>query len=231
MKMSLTNAQLKQYILHQIIHFFPDDKSYSGDQLFELALQRALERTEYCFQHVALPAFHQDGITKFSHLHSDQYTLFLWFLSNEVWKGYEDTELASKLFYLNKILNGVLCMYDAGMPNIFLIVHGGGVVLGKAQYDDFFVCYQGCTVGAIEGVYPVLGKGVAMAPHSSIIGQCHVGHRVTIGNQALLRNTNVPSDSLYLSDITTGAHRQQSSKSPWAQQFFNVPIRSDLKKI
>lgn len=231
MLMSLTNIELKQYVLQQLIHFFPDPKVYNNDLLFEQALDRALERTEYCFSHIALPAFHQDGITSFSHLHSDQYTLFLWFLSNEIWKRYEDTELASKLFYLNKILNGVLCMYDAGMPDIFLIVHGGGVVLGKAQYNNFFVCYQGCTVGAIDGVYPILGKGVAMAPHSSIIGQCHVGHCVTIGNQALLRNTNLPSDSLYLSDIVTGAHRQQASTSSWAQTFFNVPIRGDSKEV
>lgn len=215
---------LQAYVIQQLNHFFPDNRLSSKDIRFRKSFHQAIERSEYCFQHVALKSFHHEGTTFFSHLHSDQYTLFLWFLSNSAWKEYEDTELASKLFYLNKTLNGVLCMYDAEMPNIFLIVHGGGVVLGKASYSDFFVCYQGCTVGAINGVYPVFGKGVAMAPRSEVIGNCIIGDQVTIGNQALVRNTNLSSGSLYYRHIDTGKHVVRKSEKTWAQSFFNVPI-------
>lgn len=223
-KLTLSKDDLQAYVYHQLSHFFPDNRLSPKDERFSRSLDQALERSEYCFRHVSLKSFHHEGHTFFSHLHSDQYTLFLWFLSNSVWREFEDTELASKLFYLNKTLNGVICMYDAGMPDIFLIVHGGGVVLGKASYSDFFVCYQGCTVGAIDGVYPLLGKGVAMAPQSAIIGNCIVGDHVTIGNQALLRNTSLNSGSVYYRHTDTGQHVIQQTDKPWAQSFFNVPI-------
>lgn len=178
-----------------------------------------------------MQSYHHEGNTFFSHLHSDQYTLFLWFLSNSIWKEYEDTIFASKFFYLNKVLNGVMCMYDADMPDIFLVLHGGGVVLGKASYSDFFVCYQGCTVGAIEGAYPHLGKGIVMAPQSTIIGSCVVEGHSTIGNQALLRNMNLKSGMLYYRDIVTGQHLIRKSEKVWAQSFFNVSIPHDGEQL
>lgn len=223
-KLNLSIDDLQAYVFQQLNCFFPDDRLSAKEIKFRKALDQALERSEYCFRHVALKSFHHEGTTFFSHLHSDQYTLFLWFLSNSVWREFEDSELASKLFYLNKTLNGVVCMYDAEMPDIFLVVHGGGIVLGKASYSDFFVCYQGCTVGAINGVYPSFGKGVAMAPQSTVVGNCNVGSYSTIGNQALLRNKDLESRFLYYRDTDTGQHSVKPTNEPWAQSFFNVSI-------
>ncbi|TYP75733.1 serine acetyltransferase [Paenibacillus methanolicus] len=221
---SLSMQELQTYVFRQLDHFFPDGRLSPRDPRIDEAFQDALDRAEYCFRHVALRSYHREGVTFLSHLHSDQYTMFLWFLSNSIWRRLEDAELASKLFYLNKALNGVACMYDAAMPDIFLVVHGGGIVLGKALYDDFFVCYQGCTVGAINGVYPVLGKGVAMAPQSAIIGGCRVGDHVTIGNQALLRNDDLQPGAVYYRNTEDGKHMSRQVDKPWAQSFFNVPI-------
>lgn len=223
-KLSLTEEDLHSYVFHQLNNFFPDNQLACQDLLFKRSLQQALERTEYCFQHVALKAYHHDGVTRFSHLHADQYTLFLWYLSNAVWKVFEDDGLASKVFSLNKVLNGFLCMYDTNMPDIFLVLHGEGTVLGKAVYGNFFVCCHGCTVGAVHWNYPSLGKGVAMAPQSTIVGDCIVGDNVTIGTHALLRNRNVDSGHLYYQDVDTGRAMTKQVKESWAQSFFNVPI-------
>ncbi|MCM3750204.1 hypothetical protein M3223_22975 [Paenibacillus pasadenensis] len=224
-KSTLNINDLKTYVMRQINNFFPDDRLSLTDPLLMKSFNQAMERSEYCFRHVALKTYHDKDTTFFSHLHSDQYSVFLWFLSNSVWREFQDAELASKMFYLNKVLNGFICMYDAEMPNIFLVLHGGGIVLGKASYSDFFVCCQGCTVGAVHGVYPSLGKGVAMAPQSTIVGNCIIGDHSTIGNQALLRNKNLKSKSLYYRDIDTGHHLiLQRNDSSWAQTFFNVPI-------
>lgn len=223
-QISLPVNELRAYVLHQLNNFFPDNKIPRNEELLFRAFDQALERTEFCFKHVALKAYNHDSITFFSHLHADQYTVFLWFLSNSVWKEFEDEALASKMFYLNKLLNGVMCMYDAQMPDIFLILHGSGTVLGKANYSDFFVCYHGCTVGAIHGVYPVLKKGVAMAPQSAVIGNCIVGPCSTIGNHALLRNQNLDKDHLYYCDASTGQAMTRPVENCWAQSFFNVPI-------
>jgi len=223
--LSLPIEDFKFYVLYQLNNFFPDKKNPQNDNKFHKTFLNSLDRTEYCFKHVALQSYHYKNKTSFSHTHADQYTLFLWFLSNSLWKEYEDQEYASKIFYLNKILNGLTCMYDAKMPDIFLVIHGGGIILGKASYSDFFVCYQGCTVGAINGVYPILGKGVAMAPQSSIIGGCQVGHSVTIGNQALLRNENLEDNSICYRDSETGVQKVvKSRKQAWAQSFFNTSI-------
>lgn len=226
-KLTLTVDDLQAYVFQQLSHFFPDNRLSPKEIRFSQSLHRALDRSEYCFQHVALKTYHYEGTTFFSHLHSDQYSLFLWFLSNSVWSEFEDIELSSKIFYLNKTLNGFICMYDTEMPDIFLVLHGGGVVLGKAKYSDFFVCCQGCTVGAVNGVYPIIGTGVAMAPQSAVVGNCIVGDHVTIGTQALLRNTSLNSGSLYYRHTDTGQHVIQQKEKPWAQSFFNVSIPSN----
>ncbi|WP_272038671.1 hypothetical protein [Paenibacillus sp. JJ-100] len=219
----MSKYELQKYVQHQLNNFYPDNRFLNEDK-FKNSIDEALERAQYCFQHISLSAYHRDGTTYFNHLHADQYTIFLWFLSNSIWNKFEDSELSAKLFNLNKTLNGFLCMYDAKLPDIFLVVHGNGIVLGKATYSDFLVCYQGSTVGAIDGKYPKLGKGVALAPDSSIIGNCSVGNLVTIGNQSLLRNTSIDDRSLYYRHTKTGEHIVQPTETPWAQTFFNVPI-------
>lgn len=224
LQLSMGIEEFQIYVVNQLFNLFPDRKIDIKDPLFQKSFYSALERTEYCFKHVSFPTYHNNGDTYLSHLHSDQYTMFLWYLSNSIWKKYEDDKLASKIFYLNKTLNSVLCMYDNKMPDIFLIIHGGGVVLGKATYADFFVCCQGCTVGAVHGVYPVLGKGVAMAPQSVIIGNCNVGNYSTIGNQSLLRNLDLEERTLYFRDIKSGKHDKKLHNISWAQSFFNIPI-------
>lgn len=223
-KLSLTREELKLYVLRQMNNFFPDSQPHPGEELLDLSFDQALERAAYCFKYVSLKAYNNNGTTFFNHLHSDQYTVFLWFLSNSIWKNFGDEALATKIFYLNKVLNGFLCMYDANMPSIFLVLHGTGTVLGKATYEEFFVCCHGCTVGAVHGQYPVIGKGVAMAPQSTIVGNCKIGDGVTIGTNALLRNRNIESGLLYYQDIETGKNMTKPVARTWAQSFFNVPI-------
>jgi serine O-acetyltransferase len=221
---SLNSYELQQYVVQQLNNFYPDNRLLHKEKRFESTINRALERTEYCFQHVSLPTYHRDKRTYFSHLHADQYTVFLWFLSNEIWRGFEDEEISSKIFGLNKILNGFHCMYNAELPDIFLVLHGNGIVLGRATYGNYLVCFQGTTVGAVDGHYPTLGSGVTMAPNSSIIGKCNVGNLVTVGNHALLRNRDVTDQSLYYRDIDSGKHSIKFSETPWAQSYYNVPI-------
>lgn len=224
-KMSLQKDELQRYVAQQLNNFFPDDPISEKETLFTRSVDMALERAAYCFSYVDLKAYNRNQVTHFSHLHADQYTVFLWFLSNSVWRVFEDDTIASKLFCLNKALNGLMCMYDAQMPDIFLVLHGSGTVLGKAKYDNFFVCCHGCTVGAVYGSYPVLNKGVAMAPNSTIVGNCTVGPCSTIGTQALLRNKDLAGSTLYYRDVNTGLAMTKPVENSWAQSYYNVPIR------
>ncbi|CAM2935274.1 hypothetical protein PASE110613_08355 [Paenibacillus sediminis] len=222
MELSLPYSDFKEYVAKQIEHFFPDKYSVhfrSSDVVFDLAL----ERTEYCFKDVTLKAYYKDGHPFLNHLHSDQYTVFLWFLSNSIWYETSDEPLANKIFYLNKALHGFSCMYDTKLPDIFLLLHNVGTVLGKAEYSDYLVVAQGCTVGAQNGKYPRLGKGVALLPNSSIIGNCTIGDRVSIGIGTTVYQRDVESQTVLFTD-SNGVLKTKKKADCWVQNFYNVKI-------
>jgi serine O-acetyltransferase len=131
-----------------------------------------------------------------------------------------DEKGASKLFYLNKVLHGINCLYDANLPKIFLFIHSIGTVLGKACYSDYLIVSQGCTVGAHNNIYPTLKKGVALLPHASIIGECTIGERVSIGINASIYSKDVKSDKIVYQSNENGLITVKSSKTFWGQKFF-----------
>lgn len=215
---------LRKYVISQSNHLFPDGLNLTDDRHYNRAFDTTMDRMHYCFKHVNMPAYNKNGATHFSHLHSDQYTMFLWFLSNTLWKEYEDTTYAQKIFYLNRTLNSFLCMYDADLPDVFLIIHGLGTTLGKAAYSNFFVCYQGVTVGAKNGVYPQMGRGVSLLPHSSIIGNTVVEDGVSVGTNCMVFEQNVKANSVVFNATDSGVNETKKKNVPWSQKFFNVPV-------
>lgn len=220
MNLSLSSTEFRHYVLKQIDNFFPDNKKINNEK-FSISFDLAIDRTHYCFKHLHLTSYCNEGKTYLNHLHSDQYAVFLWLLSNSVWKETGDENLAAKLFYLNKTLHSFNCMYDTNLPDIFLFIHLIGTVLGKAAYSDFLVVTQGCTVGAHHGKYPQLGKGAALLPNSAVIGDSHIGDYVSLGINTLVYEQHIPDRHVvYRDDL--GAIHTKSSVKPWSQQFYNV---------
>ncbi len=137
----------------------------------------------------------------FNPYHSVQWMIFLYYLAHTIYVNGPKTRVCDKLYYLNKLLNGLDVFYAVELPAVFGAEHPVGAVLGRASYSDGFFFYQGCTVGGTrdrEGAlhYPVLGKGVRMFAHSSILGRCRIGDRVQVGAGALVKNQDVPDDSI-----------------------------------
>jgi serine O-acetyltransferase len=221
MQLSLSRELLGRYISSQLNNFFPDE-NYVDFAEFGRELDIAIDRVDYCFKHVSHERYNKDGQTILNHLYGDQYLVFLWFLSNTLWKERGHGILANKLYYLNRILHGFDCMYDTAMPDIFLIFHGTGTMLGKAEYKDYFVAFQGCTVGAHKGKYAVFGKGVTLTAHSSVIGNCKIGDRASISSHTTIFEKDITMDTIVYTDAMTGAIIQKPSKSTFAQQFFNI---------
>jgi serine O-acetyltransferase len=65
----------------------------------------------------------------------------------------------------------------------FLPVHGLGSVIGsRSKIGSGFIIYQNCTIGhkgdGEDG--PVIGDNVTLFPSGMILGNCKVGHMVTI---------------------------------------------------
>jgi len=226
MQLSLPYQEFSDYVKKQIKNFFPDSRNPDRGQ-FIRAFDQALDRTDFCFKHVVLAAYHKKDDVFLNHLHSDQYAVFLWFLSNSVWKLTEDEETANKLFYLNKSLHGLSCMYDTCMPEIFLLLHTVGVVLGKATYGDFFVATQGSTVGAQHGKYPIIGKGVSLLPYSAVIGECNIGDGVSIGIHSVVYQQDVPASQVVITRQTNVQHINDNNW-PWAQRFYDIPLYDNL---
>ena len=164
----LTKNELADYVCNQLAHFFPDNQNLKSTILKNV--DEAMNRMLYSLKHVKL-----NGYTKFSHLHSDLYAQFIYYLSNTIWNNDKNVTVSSKLFYLNKVLHGINCMYDTQLPDIFLLIHCIGTVLGKASYSNYFVACHNVTIGSDKGYSPIINEGFYLGPGSSIVGKCVIG--------------------------------------------------------
>lgn len=214
----MPGSEITEYVAAQVNHFYPDKHSIRPGDLFRHTA-RALERVEYCFGHCNFPAYCRDGQARFNHLHSDQYLVFLWYLSNTVWQADGSQPLADKLYCLNKTLHGFDCLYDSGLPDIFLVFHGVGTVLGKAMYNNFFSVSHGCTVGNQHGEYPRLDEFVALTARASVIGRCHLAEGATVGAGTVIFNTHVAARHAVYRD-RNGVIQQRPSE-PHAEWVFS----------
>lgn len=190
----LTRDGLADYLARQIDHHFPDRE---GDTRAGIAraLDEALARLNRCINAVRMwPE------NRFHHLHSEQNTIFLAYLANTIWRNGGDANLATKVFYLNKSLNGFHCFYDTELPERFLVGHSVGIVLVRLKYPEYFVIYQGCTVGKSHGKAPVLEDGLVMYPGSAIIGDCKVKARSYIAQGCSLVDADTPGNCLVFNE-------------------------------
>jgi serine O-acetyltransferase len=221
MNISLTSEELQAYTSNQLNNFFPDKNVVKLKDYANIA-DIALDRLNFCFNKIKFNRYNKDGETIFNHLYTDQYLVYLWFLSNTIFKETGNDEVASKLYYLNKALHGFDCMYDTALPEIFMVIHGSGTMLGKASYSNYFLALQGCTIGSQMGKYPVMGEGVALTAHSSIIGDCTIGNKVSISAYTNIYQTNIPDNHIVFRNKSGEIVIKESDKS-YSQIYFYMP--------
>jgi serine O-acetyltransferase len=184
-----SRAQLLAYLARQLDNLFPD--GHDPRPALEAHLDEALARLETC---IAAVKMWTPG--RFHHLHSEQNTHFLYYLANTIWRHNGDLAAATKLFYLNKALNGFHCFYDNDLPARFQIGHSVGIVLVRATYPEHFVIYQNSTVGRNHNGLPELGEGLIMYPGSAVVGACKVGPRTVLAQGASLIDMDTPGDCI-----------------------------------
>lgn len=190
MQTRLAPDALTAYIARQLELFFPDGTEQRP--AIERALGGALARLETAMAAITIPSFQREGAPFFDHLFSDQYAMFLYLLSNEAGCQVGERDLATKLYLLNKALHSIDVYFEVKLPRIFLFAHPLGTVLGRADYSDFFMVMQNCTVGNIEGVFPKLGSGVVLCAGASVLGSAELGEGVTVGAGSLVVSATVP---------------------------------------
>lgn len=209
-----SRSGLLDYLDRQLANFFPD--GHAPRPALDAHLDEALGRLETC---IAAVRMWTPG--RFHHLHSEQNTVFLYYLANTIWRHGGDLAAATKLFYLNKALNGFHCFYDTELPQRFQVGHSVGIVLVRATYPEHFVIYQGSTVGRSHRGGPELGEGLIMYPGSAIIGACKVGPRTVLAQGASLVDTDTPGDCMVFASAS-GRPVIKPSTRDFVAEFFRM---------
>lgn len=191
---SLTPSQLAAYVMRQIGYFFPDDHRMDSGT-FESATTIALSRYSFCCAHIGLKYYQKYGHPLFDHMHSDQYAMVLYYLSRALFESHHP-DLASRVYYLNKALHALDIFYEVVLPEVFLLSHPVGTVLGRASYGKFLAVYQNCTVGSNAGAYPRLGENVVLYAGATVVGKTNLGDNTIVSAHGFLRDETVPSNSV-----------------------------------
>lgn len=193
---------LAQLLMQLKSYFFisEDEKS-----IIEERLDYALAACEENFSHSENKYYFTELVgektCRFNPYHSVQYMTFLYYLSHDIFKNENAGQLCDKIYYLNKIFHSVDLFYAIDLPEQFGAEHPLGSVMGRAKYSNGFFFYQGCTVGGTYDKagnihYPVIEENVKMYANSSILGECHIGKNVQIGAGALVKNQDIPDNSI-----------------------------------
>lgn len=209
---TLSAPELAAYVSKQLNAHFPDPKCVTTDD-FMPVMPAALARLEHCFVQVNNKYFFDGTQAVFNHLHGDQYAMWLYLLSNQLFRQGGDVEICSKLFLLNKALHACDIFYEVALPDIFLLVHPLGTVLGRGDYSDFFVAYQRVSVGSNRDIYPRLGTHLTLRPGAAVLGDCTIGHHCQIATESLVLDRDVPDHTLLIG--RPGQSRTKRNTAPY----------------
>ena len=155
-----------------------------------------MKRVERCFINCGNKYYSKDNDFVFSPFHSVQYSIYLYYLANTIFREKGNHDLSTKIYYLNKVMNCVDWYYEISLPDIFCAEHPIGSVMGRATYSNKFFFYQGCTVGGSNGKYPVLGENLIMYSNTTILGNSLVGSNVVLSSGTLIVNEEIPENSI-----------------------------------
>lgn len=186
-----SRESLLAYLTAQCALIAPDGKEAAFRAVCDAHLDEALERMHRCIN--ACAPWRPD---QFNVLQSSQHCLFLYFLSNTIWRRSGETAAPTRLFLMNKAFNGIDLFYEIAMPEVFYIGHSVGIVLAKATYGNYLVIYQNSTVGRHKDQIPVIGDRVVIYPNSAVIGRAVVEDDAVISQGTSIVNRQVPKGAM-----------------------------------
>ncbi|ATQ75663.1 hypothetical protein CR152_14855 [Massilia violaceinigra] len=215
----MANEHLSAYTCQQVTTFFPGMEAAVLQRVIGTHWDTTMARLQACIDKVRMWPQGQ-----FNYLNSSQYCQYLYFLSNTIWREERSEEalgVATRLFLLNKALNGIDLFYEIELPEVFFIGHSVGIVLAKATYGNYLVLYQNSTVGKNHGVAPVLGEGVILYPNSAIVGRCRIGDNTTVSQGTGVINRDTPGNCMVFAG-TAGELTVKPSKRHLIDDFFRL---------
>ncbi len=194
----LNAEELKRYIEKQLYN------SFAGEILPIppipiSSIMVAMNRLEYACSKLKTQYYNKTGEVCFYLQHTVQQAVFLYYLSHDLYEN-DMEELASYVYYLNKILHSVEWFYAIDLPDVFFAEHPMSSVLGRAEYSNRFFVYQGTTVGGNRQgdkiFYPKIGENVIMYANSTILGNSKIGKNVIVSAGTYIKDENIPDNCL-----------------------------------
>lgn len=195
MDMALPIEQLEKLVVKQLTNLFIFNPEKETTTL-KMAIQKTLKKVEYCFSYNGNKYYSKNNQTFFDPFHSAQYSIFLYYLSNIIFKEFQHGDLAKRIYYLNKALNGVDLYFEIELPEIFSLDHPVGSVMGRAKYSNFFSFGQNCTVGNNKGIYPQFEENITLFSGATVIGNSHIGKNCFISANTYIKDENIPKNSI-----------------------------------
>lgn len=184
---------LRALVFRQMEFFCADQSDFLA---VEMVLDTVLIEVDRCFEGIAQKYYIlETGETRFNPHHSAQYGIFLYLLSRAL-SAKGDMRTADIIYGLGKVRNSCDLYHQIQLPACFFMEHPVGTVLGRAEYGNFLVFQQNCTVGGNKGVYPVLGEHVWLHANSSVIGETIIGNNVFIASNTHIMNARIPDNSI-----------------------------------
>ncbi|MBR8537382.1 hypothetical protein KDU71_17575 [Carboxylicivirga sediminis] len=164
-------------------------------KLIDEVLDSVLQRVDQCFRRCKNKYYYQGGEVVFNPYHLGQYSVFLYFLSNMVWKRF-GTGLADKIYCLNRMISSCDLFYQVELPEVFYMEHPVGSVIGRGKIGNFFCFQQNCTVGGNKGIYPTLGNGVWLFAGATVIGNSKIGNNVFVSAHSYVKDEIIPDNTI-----------------------------------
>jgi serine O-acetyltransferase len=186
-----TRESLIDYTVAQCASVVPDGREAGFRATVDAHLDEALERLHRCIN--ACAPWRPD---QFNVLQSSQHCIYLYYLSNTIWRRSGDTAAPTRLFLMNKAFNGIDLFYEIAMPEVFYIGHSVGIVLAKATYGNYLVLYQNSTVGRHKDQIPVIGDRVVLYPNTAVIGRAVVEDDAVVSQGTSIVNKHVPKGQM-----------------------------------
>ncbi len=129
-------------------------------------------------------------------LHLEHYSRLMYYFSRHLFLKQADKIILDQIFLSIKSKCAIDLFYEFDIKKYFMPFHAYASVLGRAEYGNYTIITQNCTIGNNYGKYPKLGDGLILSPGAIVLGSCRIGKNVQIAAGALVVDTDVADDTV-----------------------------------
>lgn len=216
--MHISDTYIVKYIAAQLNTMFPCPDSQDKDErIIRYVLKDSKDRYAHCASKIKV--FKGDLDVDFFDVR--KYPIFLYILASSINQMDidESGRIKDRLYCLNKYLHGCSLFYKINLPPVFFVTYASQVILAKTVYGDYFMTYQGVTVGSFNNHVPIIGARVILMPNVIVSGSSVVGDNVVISAGVRVINDFVPDNKIVFQGPANSLFFKDNDGS-YFEQFF-----------